>query len=241
MRDDVKLGLCGFTIGAAAYFRQFAVVEVQQTFYDPPQDATLVRWRRQAPLRFDFTLKAWQLVTHDASSPTYRRLRRPLTAAQREEAGSFRATPTVDGAWQRTLGCARLLRSTAILLQCPRGFRPTDENVERMRAFAERAERPDGVRLRWQPRGEWPPDLVRELCEELELVHAVDPFVATTQTPDEIYFRLHGNTGAHHVYSDAELEELRGMLPPSPKTAHVLFNNIPRVGDAQRFRALLER
>jgi uncharacterized protein YecE (DUF72 family) len=45
------------------------VVEVQQTFYDPPQDETLVRRRRQAPPGFEFTLKASQLVTHDASSP----------------------------------------------------------------------------------------------------------------------------------------------------------------------------
>ena len=32
----MKLGMCGFTIGAAAYFKQFPVVELQQTFYDPP-------------------------------------------------------------------------------------------------------------------------------------------------------------------------------------------------------------
>jgi uncharacterized protein YecE (DUF72 family) len=40
---DLRLGLCGFTIGAAAYFRQFRLVEVQQTFYEPPADATLAR------------------------------------------------------------------------------------------------------------------------------------------------------------------------------------------------------
>ena len=146
---DVRLGLCGFTMGAAAYFEEFRVVEVQQTFYEPPRDATLVRWRRQAPLRFEFTLKAWQLVTHEASSPTYRRLRRALSATERAEAGSFRLTPVVLGAWARTLACARLLRATAILLQCPRSFRPTDENVGRLRAFCATAERPEGVRLLW--------------------------------------------------------------------------------------------
>ena len=30
----LKLGMCGFTIGAASYVKQFPVVEVQQTFYD---------------------------------------------------------------------------------------------------------------------------------------------------------------------------------------------------------------
>jgi uncharacterized protein YecE (DUF72 family) len=126
-----------------------------------------------------------------------------------------------------------------VLLQCPRSFRPTDENVERLRAFCATAERPEGVRLLWEPRGEWPPELVHELCEELGLVHAVDPFVAETQTPDAAYFRLHGVTGARHVYSDEELVRLRGMLPRSANPAYVLFNNIPRIGDVRRFRALL--
>ena len=81
---EVRLGLCGFTIGASEYFRRFRVVEVQQTFYEPPQDATLVRWRRQAPPGFEFTLKAWQLVTHEGSSPTYRRMKHGLDAADRE-------------------------------------------------------------------------------------------------------------------------------------------------------------
>ncbi|HEX8120063.1 MAG TPA: DUF72 domain-containing protein [Solirubrobacteraceae bacterium] len=236
MPEDVRLGLCGFTIGAAAYFREYRVVEVQQTFYEPPRDATLVTWRRRAPLRFEFTLKAWQLVTHDATSPTYRRLRRPLDETERAQAGSFRATPLVEAAWRRTLECAALLRATAILLQCPRSFRPTDENVGRLRAFCRTVDRPDGVRLLWEPRGAWPPELVATLCRELDLVHAVDPFVAETQTPELAYFRLHGITGARHVYTDDELRRLRAMVPAD---AYVMFNNIPRVGDARRFAALL--
>ncbi len=59
---DVRLGLCGFTMGAAAYFEEFPVVEVQQTFFEPPRDAWLVRWRRQAPLRFVVYLKWLVLV-----------------------------------------------------------------------------------------------------------------------------------------------------------------------------------
>src|SRR5919205_4518702 len=99
---EVRVGLCGFTMAFADYVREFPLVEVQQTFYEPPRDSTLVRWRRQAPLRFEFTLKAWQLVTHDATSPTYRRLRRPLSDAERRDAGSFRLTPIVREAWRRT-------------------------------------------------------------------------------------------------------------------------------------------
>ena len=32
----VKIGLCGFTIAIGEYPRRFPVVEVQQTFYQPP-------------------------------------------------------------------------------------------------------------------------------------------------------------------------------------------------------------
>jgi uncharacterized protein YecE (DUF72 family) len=233
---EVRVGLCGFTIGFDDYLERFPVVEVQQTFYEPPQDATMRRWRDRAPAPFEFTLKAWQVITHEGSSPTYRRMKRPL--GDPAEAGSFRTNATTLAAWQRTLECVRLLWATAVLLQCPRSFRPTDENVERMRTFLTTVDRPDGVRLLWEPRGPWPADLVRDLCAGLDLVHVVDPFADTTLTPEHTYFRLHGITGAHHVYSDDELVRLRGMLPDRG-TAYVMFNELPRVGDATRFLQLL--
>lgn len=68
MRVPLKVGLCGFTIGVAAYFETFEVVEVQQTFYDPPAPRTLERWRAQAPPGFEFTMKAWQVITHASTS-----------------------------------------------------------------------------------------------------------------------------------------------------------------------------
>src|SRR5688500_657375 len=157
---EVRIGLCGFTMAFEDYVREYRVVEVQQTFYEPPREGTMRRWRADAPDDFEFTIKAWQLVTHDASSPTYRRLRTPLSAADRADAGGFRMTPIVLQAWERSLACARLLRATAILLQCPSSFRPTDENVERMRMFFASLERPTGVRLLWEPRGAWPAALV---------------------------------------------------------------------------------
>jgi uncharacterized protein YecE (DUF72 family) len=220
----------------ADYVHEFPVVEVQQTFYQPPADATLLRWRRQAPPGFEFTLKAWQLNTHEASSPTYRRLRRRLDADERRECGSFRTTPVVVEAWTRTLECARLLRATSVLLQCPRSFRPTSENTDRIRQFFATVERPPGLRVLWEPRGAWPADLVLELCRELDLVHVVDPFVDTTVTPEHTYLRLHGLTGARHVYTDEELAAIAAALPTTG-TAYVMFNNLPRIGDARRFLA----
>ncbi len=233
----MRVGLCGWTTSQAAYLQRFPVVEVQHTFYDPPSDAVLSRWRAQVPARFEFTMKAWQLVTHESGSPTYRRLRRPLPEAQRGQVGGFRWTPPVLEAWARTLACARLLRATAVLLQCPRSFRPTAENQARLRAFLGQVDRPDG-RLLWEPRGDWPGALVAELCRDLDLVHVVDPMEAETVTPEHTYYRLHGTTGARHVHSDEELSRLRDLVAGRSRP-YVLFNNLPRVGDAERFLALL--
>jgi uncharacterized protein YecE (DUF72 family) len=240
MAVGVRVGLCGFTIAFEDYLREYRLVEVQQTFYEPPRDETMRRWRTQAPTDFEFTIKAWQLITHDASSPTYRRLRTSLAEVDRADAGGFRTTPFVLRAWKRTLECAAILRATAILFQCPASFRPTDDNIDRMREFFATVQRPTGVRMLWEPRGPWPSDVVATLCRELELVHVVDPFVSTTVTPEQTYFRLHGTTGARHVYSDAELSRLVDMLPAAPShPPYVLFNNLPRVDDARRFRRLL--
>ena len=235
---EVRIGLCGFTIAFSEYVKKFPLVEVQQTFYQPPDPATLRRWRAQAPMRFEFTLKAWMLITHEATSSTYRRLRRPLSRAERVETGAFRDTKIVEEGWKTTLACADVLRATAILFQCPASFRASDENVANLRAFMRRVERRPGVRFLWEPRGPWPDELVATLCRELDLTHVVDPFERRTVTPEQIYFRLHGITGSRHVYSDEELAKLAAMLPPDGRQ-YVLFNNIPRAGDAERFKRLL--
>ena len=238
MDDGVRIGLCGFTMAFEDYVREYRLVEVQQTFYEPPREGTMRRWRALAPAGFEFTIKAWQLVTHESGSPTYRRMKRPLPEEHRGQVGGYRSTPPVLQAWGRTLECARILRATAVLLQCPRSFRPTDDNVARMRTFLSTVERPEG-RLLWEPRGDWPTSLLTDLCRDLDLVHVVDPMQTETVTPEQTYYRLHGTTGARHVHTDEELRRLRDLVVGRPRP-YVLFNNLPRVGDADRFLALLQ-
>jgi uncharacterized protein YecE (DUF72 family) len=238
----MKLGLCGYTMGASAYFKQFRVVEIQQTFYDPPQIATIEKWRAAAPADFEFTMKAWQVITHFGTSSTYRRLKRPFSDRERAEAGGFRLNDTTLGAWATTLEACRVLRATAILFQCPASFKATEENTNAMRRFFAAIDRPDGVRFLWEPRGPWPDETVRSLCTDLDLIHAVDPFVRPTLTPELIYWRLHGNGSAYASYTDEELQRLASWLPRDASSdAYVMFNNIPRVKDVARFRQLLGR
>ena len=221
-----------------SYAQRFQVLEVQQTFYEPPREATLRRWRDAVPPEFEFTIKAWQLITHEARSSTYRRLRTPLSAEERTEVGGFRWTPVVARAWDTTLSCAAALRATAILLQCPASFRPTELAITRLREFLSRARRPEGVRLLWEPRGPWPDEVVRGLCEEFDLTHAADPFLRPSLTP-LAYYRLHGISGARHVYTDAELAQLAATVAAGP--AYVMFNNMPRAADAGRFSRLIHQ
>jgi uncharacterized protein YecE (DUF72 family) len=235
----IKIGCCGFRSARAEYYALLPAVEVQHTFYQPPQVSTLANWRAEAPPAFEFTVKAWQLITHNASSPTYRRLKRELTAEERDTAGSFRPSKIVREAWAETRACAAALTAKAILFQCPASFRPTEANVANLRKFCQRANRTRGdLHFCWEPRGDWPRELVRELCAELDLWHVVDPFAARTVTPARCYFRLHGRGGWRYQYEDAELEELHALLP-ADADAYVFFNNVKMIEDAFRFREIV--
>lgn len=236
----IKVGLCGFTMAVGEYLETFPVVEIQHTFYDPPAPRTILGWRERAPDAFEFTMKAWQLITHRSTSRTYRRLRTPIADDEKELVGSFQVSPPVLRAWETTVAAARLVRATSILFQCPASFRATDENLEAMRRFFGTIERPPGVTLLWESRGPWPPHVVESICRELSIIDVVDPFVRETTTPEFTYWRLHGRGNHYYVYTDGELLELVTRVRDR-SVAYVMFNNIPRVADAQRFLKMLRR
>lgn len=233
----VKVGCCGFRGAQAQYEAQFSVVEVQQTFYQPPRLATLERWRAQAPRNFEFTVKAWQLITHPSSSPTYKRLTAHLSENERRECGGFQPTAIVHEAWLATRACAEALEAHCVLFQCPASFAPTEQNLANLRAFFLRIKR-STFRLLWEPRGEWPDVLVEPLCRELDLVHVVDPFLRRTVTRHFFYYRLHGGKDFSHCFTETELRQLLAVLP-ADKPAYVLFNNVNMLEDAKRFQAIL--
>ena len=52
--------------------------------------------------------------------------------------------------------------------------------------------------------------------------------------------RLHGTTGSRHVHTDDELRRLRDRVDGRP-SPYVMVNNLPRTGDAERFRNLLSQ
>lgn len=237
MKGKVQIGTSGFRIPRVEYVQLLSCVEVQQTFYQPPQISTLERWREETPLGFEFTLKAWQLITHEARSPTYKRLKKKLTESEKQDAGYFKPTQIVSEAWKTMLACARALKAKTILFQCPASFKQTALNISHLEKFFSSINR-GKLNFCWEPRGDWDDRVVKRICEALELWHVVDPFVGKTVTPSRCYFRLHGRKGWRYKYEEGELEELAAMLPAG-QSAYVFFNNIHMTEDAMRFKEIV--
>lgn len=228
----IKVGCCGFPRAQKEYYKHFPVVEVQQTFYQPPQVETAKRWRVKAPDGFEFTLKAWQLITHPPTSPTYRRLR--VEIDQRDRYGFFRSTDEVLAAWERTKEIAEALETRLVLFQCPASFTPTEEHIADMRAFFYTIEQ-DGLLFAWEPRGGWSDDLVRDICQELGLIHCVDPFQRPSVHGEVAYFRLHGIGGYRYRYTNQDLSRLLHWCQRY-KEGYCLFNNISMFEGALRMK-----
>jgi uncharacterized protein YecE (DUF72 family) len=144
----------------------------------------------------------------------------------------------VQEAWEVTLASARALHAKTVLLQCPASFKPVSENIENFRAFCSTIDR-SGLNIAWEPRGKWPDELVRDLCEDLDLWHAVDPFEKASVTRERCYFRLHGRGGWRYKYDDGELEELVSMLPRDAPS-YIFFNNREMLDDAVRFEKIVK-
>lgn len=239
MEETLQIGLCGWNGSQASYFSAFDCIEIQSTFYDPPRVPVAGKWRKAAPPGFRFCIKAWQLITHLPSSPTYRRLRTPLPDCDRDAVGAFRQTEQVQEAWQRTLAVARAVEASVVLFQCPKSFLPTSENLINFSAFFRRLER-EGFLVAWEPRGEaWTEDIVQELCAENGLVHCIDPFEARSFHRNPGYWRLHGRGSYAYRYTDEDLIRLRQMVGAADGPGYLMFNNSSSKADALRFRQLL--
>ena len=234
----IHVGCCGWRKAHDTTFAHFRLLEVQKTFYKPPMTRTTRRWRQEeAPSDFPFTLKAWQLITHEPSSPTYRKADLEIDEDATDRYGSFRPTDEVFEAWGRTREIAEALTAPIILFQCPASFDPTPEHKENIRAFFGELDR-GGFSFAWEPRGDWKANDIAALCEDLDLIHCVDPFEAQTVTEAVAYFRLHGIEGYYHNFTGEELEQVRARCEPF-ETTYVLFNNVSMWEDALCFREML--
>jgi len=239
LRRGMRIGCCGFPVSRERYFKEFEVVELQQTFYQPPGLDTVKRWREESPEGFEYTIKAWQLITHEPSSPTYRRLRIRIPSSRLKDYGSFKPTDGVFEAFETTRRIAEVLDARVVIFQSPASFEPSTANKENMRKFFSSIER-GGLILGWEPRGGWGDDEIRGLCVELDLVHVVDPFKAIQVCGEIQYYRLHGIGGYKYRYSGEDLGRLDSMIS-AQKVVYVMFNNVHMYEDAISFKRLHRR
>lgn len=233
-------GTCGFGRRQSDVMRDLAAVEIQETFYRPIDVARASAWRTKAPPGFRFSVKASQFITHDASSPTYRRSGRIVPPDQASLYGGFQDTHQVREGWAATQAIVDALQAVAVVFQAPATFGPTEEHRTALYRFFEsiRTDAIKGLELR----GPWASHIVERLCEDLGLVHVVDPFDRESATYGLAYFRLHGSPPGPAIYSytytDADLIRLQGICNEYDD-AYVLFNNWTARADALRFAALL--
>jgi len=232
----IKVGCCGFPVAHSRYYKVLEVIEVQSTFYDFVNPENLRKWREKAPGNFEFVLKAFQFITHPATSPTYKRARH-LENLKLENLGNFQPTREVLKCYEILKDYATILKTKIVIFQSPPGFKPEKENIKNMKNFFNKIDRKDFI-FGWESRGRWQPEEIEKICKELGLIHVVDPFLRAPTYGKIFYYRLHGGRGYKHQFMDEELEKLAEMV--KNKTGYVMFNNITMFDDAQRFLKFLK-
>jgi uncharacterized protein YecE (DUF72 family) len=232
----IHVGICGFSVSHKEIFEKFRLLEVQRTFYNPPMEKTVKKWRKSAPEGFEFTVKAWQVITHPLSSPTYRKMSKK--AGNPDHYGHFQPTREVCNAFDTTASLARLLKSRIIVFQTPASFRQTSEALNNIKEFFSTL--PGDFTYVWESRGDWNPETIQSICEDLGIIDGVDPFKRKSTT-EQLYFRLHGSPPGKkmyaYTYTNEDLENLKSYCKDEP---YVLFNNISMVDDAHRFHCLIK-
>ena len=236
----VKVGTCGFCEAHAKYYRDFDAVEIQQTFYRILQEKTLERWRREAPERFTFSIKAFQGVTHPPNSPTWRR----SNVKPGREVGLLRPNNKALHFWKLTVREAEILGARFILIQLPRSFRESEESFANAERFFEMAERKD-FEIAVELRG-WSEEGIKRFVREFDVIDVTDPLVRVPLHGGDVnYYRLHGRyeNGRiiySHTYSGDELEKAKErVLGWNRSESFVFFNNSNMCADAKRFKEIL--
>lgn len=247
----LHVGCCGWAVrgGKEAYFKVFDLIELQSTFYKLPRVATAERWRNIAPSDFEFTLKAWQVITHSPSSPTWRKAGIKIESELKGRYGFLKPTKENFEAWNKVLEICRALKARICVFQTPPSFGFSAENAGNVREFFSSINR-DKLLIAWEPRGTWLKHLnvVKRLCDSLDLIHVVDVFRRGPVSSYPVcYIRLHGigrgEVNYRYKYTEDDLkvllEKVEGLFDKGYREIYVLFNNVFMAEDALRFKQIV--
>ncbi len=243
----VLVGTCGFPMSRRKYYDTFDTVELQDTFYNPPNLDRLSKLRNEAPTNFIFNMKAWQAITHPPSMPTWRRSKFKPPKELWDKYGFLRPTKENFETWEQIKEAAKVINARVVVIQLPSSFKCNEENLRNAKEFLASITSSNffiGLELR----GEWIQQ--RGLIEELisvneRVIHVVDPFRADPVVLKDIsYLRLHGIGGKDinykYKYTNNDLNQLKKKIEDNiirySKEVYVMFNNIYMKDDALRFK-----
>ena len=248
----VKVGCCGFPVSRKKYFKFFETIELQNTFYNLPSIEWAEKLRKEAPTSFIFNMKAWQVITHPSTSPTWKKLKQK-PPGNLANYGFLKPTKENFTAWEKVLDIADTLKAKVIVLQTPASLPYTDESIRWVREFFNIVSSVTSNKhiIGWEPRGKWVTEkalnVLREILVENNITHIIDIF---RRDPVHIYkilyIRLHGIGGKEvnyrYKYTDEDLEHLLNKIRTiGHNNAFVLFNNVAMFDDALRFKKILLR
>jgi uncharacterized protein YecE (DUF72 family) len=239
------------------YAEQFPLVEVDSTYYTPPNERNSELWAARTPKGFRFHIKAFSLLTGHPTrvNALYKDLR-PETGKSSVYPKDLDAK-VVDQVWERFLSALEPLwnadKLSALLFQFPPWFGPNKTNREIV-LECQRKARPYPICVEFrnaawldERTAERTIDFLRSyalpyVCVDMPQGHrsSVPPIVAVTN-PDLAVVRFHGHSDKWqskniydrfgYLYSEDELKEwvpkVRSLAEEAGST-HVLLNNCYR-------------
>lgn len=218
------------TTNELEYYSQFfSTVEINSTFYRPPNPGYAYNWARRVPAGFLFSVKLWQKFTHPRM---YKEATGETAAISQEDIDLFKQgiEPLVR---QKKLG--------AILAQFPPSFKNDDFGRQILGAVARHfSEYRLAVELRHRSWSDDPgtASLLRQ--HNVAWVQIDEPKFASSVasevplTADWAYFRFHGRnaemwwkgdveTRYKYLYSEEEIKELVGRIRLAAEKTTLLF------------------
>ncbi len=248
MVSDVKIyigccGLAGLTL--KKYAQNFKVIELQTTFYRLPQLKTAQKWRMEVNDEFEFSIKAFQGITHPITSPTWKRAGNQKPIKDIDKYGHLNPTPQNFHCWEEIMAIYKVLKSRVCVIQLPSSFKCNEENAKRITQFFKSVERPEILAIEVRDES-WfeKPSILRSALEEINGIHIVDPLVRRSVLESKVaYFRLHGlgKKLYNYKYTDDDFKRLIEIIQNmSCSECYVMFNNLYAKDDAIRFKKLFK-
>lgn len=243
---EIKVGCCGFPISKNKYFENLNLVEIQQTFYELIDEEDLKKWRKDAPSNFEFTIKAFQGLTHTTKSFTWKRsgLKESEIKKLEKYVGNLKVNKVTLEFWEKMLKYAKILNSKIILLQLPSSFNDSKENIEQTKEFLKNVETKE-IKIALELRG-WKLENKRKIFEEFNVIDVVDINIdIPTKVENILYTRLHGKYEKNRIiynyeYTQKELLNIKNkLIKLNAKENYVLFNNSYMFKNALEFLKIL--